>query len=308
LISVRFEKNISEYMTGIRLFGIVFASFILLWCASISLLDQFSSGQIIVYTVAVISIAVTPIYEPLVLFLIYTGTHIIFLILLPHFQVSGAILFGNYINATTFIIISWAISYMRYKRQADDFNNKKIIQKQNEELNRVNKALEFLSATDSLTGVYNRYMFDIKLKEEWDKCKSNFIPLSLIMLDIDYFKNINDNYGHQAGDYCVKQVSDILSACMESMPGFIARYGGDEFVLLMPSTSREEAASTMERIRRSFAQAPLVLPQSGLKIFLKFSTGIAQFPLDGTHRNELLGFVDTAMYHSKKIGGNLVLP
>lgn len=99
------------------------------WCAGISLLDQLTSGQVIVYVVAVISIAITPFYEPLRLFLLYLAVHSLFITVMPYFQESTQLLYQNSLNTTTFVIMSWAISFMRYKKQAEDFNNKKIILK-----------------------------------------------------------------------------------------------------------------------------------------------------------------------------------
>jgi hypothetical protein len=147
LIFVKLGNNIPEHGRGIRVAGISFISAILLWCAGISLLDQLSSGQVIVYTVAIISIAITPFFGPVTLLLVYMSIHTLFLAFMPYFQKSGEMLFGNFINSTTFLIISWAISYMRYKKQAEDFNNRRIIQEKSDELNRINKELEAANLT-----------------------------------------------------------------------------------------------------------------------------------------------------------------
>jgi len=128
-IFTKFGTDVPEYLSRIRYTGIFFIGFILMWCAGISLLDQLSSGQVIVYVVAVISIAITPFYEPVTLFLVYLTIHSLFLIAMPYFQKSTRLLLGNSLNATTFVIMSWAISCMRYKKQAEDFINKKIILK-----------------------------------------------------------------------------------------------------------------------------------------------------------------------------------
>jgi len=227
LIFIKLGKNVPKHLISIRYTGIFFISFILIWCAGISLLDQLISGQIIVYIVAIIAIAVTPIYEPFLLLLIYLFIHSFFLILMPYFQKSAELLFANSINSITFLIMSWAISYMRYKQWAEDFNNKITLQEKSDELKRINKELEeanqkleTLSKTDSLTGVFNRFMFEIKIKDEWNRCKRYFTPLSLIMTDIDYFKPFNDNYGHQAGDYCIQQIAEVLFRLCKAFFGY----------------------------------------------------------------------------------------
>lgn len=140
-----------------------------MWCAGISLLDQLSSGQVIVYVVAVISIAITPFFKPAVLLIVYLAIHLLFLTVMlatPYFQ-NSAHLLSNSTNATTFVIMSWAISCMRYKKQADDFINKKVILEKNEELKQINlqllvanRKLEKISITDGLTGIINRLGFE----------------------------------------------------------------------------------------------------------------------------------------------------
>ena len=175
------------------------------------MLDQLTSGQVIVYVVVIISVAITPFFEPLILLLVYLTIHSLFLIAMPYFQESTRLLLGNSINTTTFVIMSWAISCMRYKKQAEDFKNKKVILEKNEELKLINMQLQeanrklgIMSMTDGLTGIINRSSFETIINDEWNRCKRHSMPLSLIMADVDFFKAFNDNYGHQAGDSCVK--------------------------------------------------------------------------------------------------------
>lgn len=117
LIFTRLKNNISEHGTSISITGICFISTILLWCAGISLLDQQSSGQIIVYTVAIVAVASTPVFQPMALLVIYLIIRVLFCAAMPYFQKSGNILSANVINSTAFIIISWSISWMRYKNR-----------------------------------------------------------------------------------------------------------------------------------------------------------------------------------------------
>ncbi|MDF2674059.1 MAG: hypothetical protein K0R09_2327 [Clostridiales bacterium] len=242
LVFIKLGKNIPKYRTSILVAGISFASFILLWCAWISLLDQLSSGgQIIVYTVAIISVAVAPFYKPIALLFIYLIIHTLFLTLMVYFQKSSGIIFGDCVNSTSFLIISWVISLMRYKNQVEVFSNKKIMQEKSDELKKVNKELgeanqklEKLSQADGLTGIFNRSVFDKTIKIEWDRCKRHFTSLSLIMIDIDFFKSFNDKYGHQAGDDCIMQVARALSECARRSSDIVARYGGEEFAIILP--------------------------------------------------------------------------
>jgi len=98
------------------------------------------------------------------------------------------------------------------------------------QLQEANQKLEKMSMTDGLTGVINRLSFETIIKDEWNRCKRYSIPLSLIMVDIDYFKEFNDHYGHQAGDCCIKLVADVLTVYAKRSSDKVARYGGDEFI------------------------------------------------------------------------------
>jgi diguanylate cyclase (GGDEF)-like protein len=307
-IFIKLGTDVSEHISGIRYAGVFFISFILMWCAGISLLDQLTSGQVIVYVVAVISIAITPLYEPVILFLVYLIIHSLFLIAMPYFQESTELLFGNYLNTTTFVIMSWAISCMRYKKQAEDFNNKKIILKKSDELRlinieleEVNNRLEMLSKTDVLTGIFNRLSFETKIKDELSRCKRHSIPLSLIMVDIDFFKAFNDNYGHQAGDYCIKQIVDVLTACAKRSSDIVARYGGEEFVILLPHTDKENAFKLAEQMRKGVEEKNIPHLYSDVSDHVTISLGINTIiPADESSIDEFISYTDKALYKAKE--------
>lgn len=316
LVFIRLGKNIPKHRTGILAAGISFAGFILFWCAGISLLDQLSyGGQIIVYAVAIIAVAVTPYYEPKVLLYIYLSVHISFLILMAYFQKSGGLLFGNFINVTSFIIISWAISYMRYKGKAEDFNNRILIQQKNDELERVNNELkeanlklERLSQIDSLTGIFNRFVFDGTIKAEWDRCKRHFAPLSLIMIDIDLFKEFNDNYGHLAGDECIRRIAGVLSSCARRSSDTVARYGGEEFAIILPHMDKESALELAEQMRRKIEELAIPHEYSSISEYITISLGVCTtIPSERMSVEEFIGDADKALYEVKKSGRNNVI-
>lgn len=315
LIFVKLGSNIPEHSIGIWVAGISFISIILFWCAGISLLDQLSSGQIIVYSVAIIAIAVTPIFEPVTLLIVYLIIHALFSVLLPYFQKSSEILFENYINSTTFLIISWAISCMRYKNKVHDFNNRKIIQEKSDELKRVNKELEEanqklerLSKTDSLTGIFNRFVFDKTVKTEWDSCKHHFIPLSLIMIDIDFFKAFNDNYGHQTGDDCIRQVTRVLSACARSSSDIVARYGGEEFAIILTHMKKESVLEFAEQLRKEVEQLAIPHMYSSVSNHVTISLGVnTVIPSNESSVEEFIRTADKALYEAKKDRNKIVV-
>jgi len=308
MIFTKLGANVSKNISYIRYTGIFFISFILIWCAGISLLDQLSSGQVIVYVVAVISIAITPFYNPVTLFIVYLTIHSLFLAAMPYFQKSTQLLLGNSINTTTFVIMSWAISCMRYKKQAEDFNNRKIILKKNAELRLINKQLqeankklEIMSMTDGLTGIINRLCFENIINDEWNRCKRYSIPLSLIMVDIDFFKEFNDKYGHQAGDRCIKLVADILTVYAKRSSDKVARYGGDEFVVLLPHTEKENALNLAEQMRKGVEEKSVPHLSSDVSKHVTISLGINTIiPSDESSIDEFIRNTDKALYMAKE--------
>ncbi|WP_044665760.1 hypothetical protein [Syntrophaceticus schinkii] len=125
LVFIKLGKNIPASGTLIQVIGISFTCLLLYWCVGIALLDQLSYGQIIVYIVALISIAAVPFFSPLTVLLIFFSAQVLFIAFMPYFQQSTEILYGNYINSTAFLIIAWVISCIRYISYVEDFEHKK---------------------------------------------------------------------------------------------------------------------------------------------------------------------------------------
>ncbi len=163
----------------------------------------------------------------------------------------------------------------------------------------VNKAqLWDMAVTDSLTGLYVRRYFMVKLQEEIHRAERYDKIISVIMADLDRFKNINDTYGHDAGDRALEAISHFLQKNIRDVDA-IARYGGEEFVMLIPDADKEAAFRLAERLREELAKVKLDnLPP------ITVSLGIATFPTDGTDVDDLIKKADAAMYAAKRAGRN----
>ena len=161
------------------------------------------------------------------------------------------------------------------------------------------------SLTDSLTGLYNRRFFDIALHTEFLRHKRSGSQLSLIMLDVDHFKAYNDTYGHLAGDECLKQIGQTLRTAVERAPDIVARFGGEEFVVLLPDTDSHGAEMLAKRIGESVARLTLPHAKSAVSEFVSVSLGLAttddRILAEGS---ELVALADRALYHAKKNGRN----
>ena len=177
-----------------------------------------------------------------------------------------------------------------------------------EKLIRLQKELEDLSFKDGLTGVANRRMFDAVLEMEWGNARRQLQPLSLILLDIDFFKQYNDHFGHLQGDDCLKRVANALTQAATRPRDFIARFGGEEFVLVLPETDAEAAAKVAERCRHAIAREHIAHPHSPIGKHLTVSMGVGTM-VPG-YRDEMLAFVeevDRRLYQAKQQGRDCVV-
>ena len=174
-----------------------------------------------------------------------------------------------------------------------------------ERLSAVNTQLERLASLDGLTGVPNRRAFDLALEEEWRRATRSLAPLSLLMIDIDYFKRFNDANGHQAGDACLKQVAHVLSAPLQRAGDLVARYGGEEFAVILPSTPAEGARHIAERVRQAVKGLELPHPASPVSPHVTISVGIStSIATRQRSAQSLLASADHALYRAKDNGRN----
>ena len=154
------------------------------------------------------------------------------------------------------------------------------------------------SRIDELTGLYNRRHFDETLKHEVDRHSRYGSMISLAFLDLDGFKEYNDNLGHLAGDKLLSKIGHLVKVSVRNID-MAFRYGGDEFAIIMPHTSAENSYSVAERIRNA-----ITTENSDKQVLVSASFGIASWPSDGLSTNHLINAADKALYHAKRTGGN----
>jgi diguanylate cyclase (GGDEF)-like protein len=157
---------------------------------------------------------------------------------------------------------------------------------------------ERLATRDALTGLANRRLFDESLQREVARAQRLSTPLSLLVLDVDHFKQVNDTYGHQTGDAVLREVADALVANTKNYD-VAARYGGDEFVVLLPGCSRPDAMNVAERVRNGIARAVGEAP-------VTISAGVATVPDNASDAERLLAAADGALYEAKRTGRDKV--
>ena len=157
---------------------------------------------------------------------------------------------------------------------------------------------------DPLTGLYNRRYLDDTLARELARCKREGQPLSLMLIDIDHFKHVNDTYGHPAGDEVIKTMARMLDARARSAD-VACRYGGEEFLMLLPQMPLDAALQRAEQWRNDFCSATVEF--GDFRIQSTLSVGIATYPGDGTSPELLIGNADRALYRAKQDGRNRVV-
>lgn len=157
---------------------------------------------------------------------------------------------------------------------------------------------------DCLTGAYSRYYFNLRIAEELERYRRNGTLFSIAFLDLDHYKNINDQYGHQAGDHALKGLVSHISGNIRGCDS-IFRYGGEEFVVLMPDTTEEKAYTVIDRLRQGFCDEPVSVDDMPLSV--TFSAGIKQVRDKDESVEQLISDADKAMYCAKRCGRNKVV-
>ena len=173
------------------------------------------------------------------------------------------------------------------------------------ELEEKNEKLELLSSLDGLTGLFNRRYFDDNLLKEWKQASRDKTPLSLLIVDIDYFKNYNDCYGHLEGDICLRKVAQALYESLLRPTDIVARYGGEEFTAILPNTGSEGAIKVAQRMMDYVVELDIDHKESSVADMVTVSIGASSvFPTGKLAVTSLLDRADKALYEAKENGRN----
>jgi len=175
------------------------------------------------------------------------------------------------------------------------------------QLEAANAKLKEQSNLDGLTGIANRRRFDEYIDLEWKRACRRGEPLSLVMIDIDHFKAYNDNYGHLAGDDCLKQVAQALRRVVKRPADLVVRYGGEEFAVVLPETHLEGAAALAEELRSAIEDLGIPHAYSPILDKVTVSLGVdTRYPQPSGQLQELVSRADQALYRAKEAGRNRV--
>ena len=157
---------------------------------------------------------------------------------------------------------------------------------------------------DALSGIFNRRAFNLQSAQQFNKSRENDQPLSVLMCDVDFFKNVNDTYGHSTGDEVIKMVAQVMLENTRNSD-LVARYGGEEFIALLPRTSKHEASIVAEKIRRSIESIEINIDNHQLRFTI--SIGISDLKSTDSNIDNVILRADEALYNAKESGRNQVL-
>jgi diguanylate cyclase (GGDEF)-like protein len=182
-----------------------------------------------------------------------------------------------------------------------------LVEERTRKLEEANEKLEVQSNTDWLTGISNRRSFDWALKQEWNRASRSGLPLGLIILDVDLFKHFNDIYGHLAGDDCLRELALALARTVRRAGDLVARFGGEEFAVLLPNTGAPQALEVSRKIQREVSS--LALPHADTPPgIVTFSLGVACVKISNQiNGDDLVRQADVALYRAKRSGRNCAL-
>ena len=218
----------------------------------------------------------------------------------------------NYLSAliqviffASFGVMSSYIFRRTYKQHLEKEDLISELQAAYQQLCVYNAQVEELANTDPLTGLYNYRFFTDHLDKEITLTKRFNRPLSLIIIDIDHFKDFNDSYGHPAGDLALREVTIIFKKNIRDKD-VLCRYGGEEFLILLPATGIDEAYMCAERIRKSVENHAIHVDKDSEPVFITVSGGVACYPLDASNGEQLLRIADEVLYTAKHKGRNKI--
>lgn len=287
-----------------RLLQILTIVTILIFGAILSSIDQLVTTNITPFLIACNITGVVFLIRPITAITVYLSVFAVFYFVMGLVQMNLEILLSNRINGFAATGIGICLSTILWKTNVSKILQNRFIINQQQELAEKNRKLEEIAYYDPMTGLYSRGRFEVLLESEISSIHKFGHESSIIILDIDCFKEINDNYGHPVGDMVIKQIASILQKKMRETDA-AARWGGDEFQILLPNTSLSDARIIAETLRKEIEGAAIFIKED--KIHITASFGVTWLkhgvngPLELTYKD-----VDKALYLAKNRGRNCV--
>jgi len=271
---------------------------------SLVTIDQYVTTNITPFLVLCLGLAVIFLLRPLSTLIVFGFVLAAYLLLIGTVQKESAILLTNRVNGITFVVFGMYLSLILWNSTRKNLFQEEEIKRQQKELEEKNAELQRLAFLDTLTGLYNRRKwFEFAGEESRSICRYN-TSSSVVLMDIDHFKKINDDYGHPIGDRLLKEIAVLLRENLRAVDK-PCRWGGEEFIVLLPNTSVEEAKKVAEKLRTLIERTEFSI--DGESIRVKASFGIASIRCEENPIDRAYERVDRALYMAKQGGRNIVV-
>lgn len=291
------DKPVKKVQFGVFFFA---ATLSLLFSAIITAMSTPEQGHTFLYIINILLTATFLHFSLAELFIVVAPSILLLLHVLKHFDYSILRINANWINIVAISLFAFAIAHTALVGRLSHLHSKKVIEEQNE-------ALKQLAELDGLTGIGNRRKIDMMLTSEARLAVGADIPITVMMIDIDYFKNYNDTYGHQVGDDCLKRIAKIIQSHVRRQSDLVGRYGGEEFLIMMTGMDVQESERMATTILTAISN--LEIPHSASPFqHVTVSIGVVSRRLNEHDLiGDLINEADLAMYEAKELGRNRVV-
>lgn len=297
-----FQKNPSSFLD----ICVVYAFCICFWGAFLSAYSHRSTADISVFLYVCLSIAVLVPMNPVQIIALYASGWGFFMLMLGVYADPALDLFSSQLNSAFTFLLSIYISILLHRMRINDFINEKTILEQHARIKKMNEQLGMMITVDDLTQIYNRRFMNREFPLMLENARRQQLSVAMLMIDIDYFKQYNDLYGHQAGDKCLCRVASIVKDIINEENALFVRYGGEEFLILLIGMEPENVRALADEIRSGVERAAIPHEDSPEGV-VAVSVGVCCSRGDGeASLNQLIRYADVAMYDAKSAGRNRV--
>lgn len=277
----------------------------LLLAIGMTTLDQWVTPNITPFLLSTMVAGLIAYLRPIVATWIFAGAYAVFFVALGLTQINPEMLLSNRINGLTAVMLAWTLSLVMWRQFTTITLQQEQLEKTHAELQSKHRDLMRLTRLDGLTGLYNRHTFVELTSQELARAKRQALHTSLLLLDLDFFKHVNDTWGHPAGDAVLKNIANVANTSVRATD-LVGRLGGEEFIILLPNTSLEAARKLAEKLRASIELSPTTWESQ--RIQTTVSIGLASTTAAQAHDfDHLYHVADKALYQAKEKGRNRVV-
>lgn len=288
-----------------RWLGWVAAAWVLACAVAIVSLDQWVTPNISPFLIACLGVGLAMYLRPLPAAGLYVAAYLVFYPVIGWTQHTPELLLSNRLNGITACVMGWALSVLLWRKFTTIALQRRQLEKAHTELQHKQKELERLTRQDGLTGLFNRNTFVELSRSELKRAQRQGSATTILLLDLDHFKRINDTWGHPAGDAVLRHVATLASTTVRSTD-LVGRLGGEEFIVLLPNTSVEAGRKLAEKLRLRLEGSPV--PWEATRIGVTASFGLASTtPEEKRDFDTLYTEADKALYLAKQRGRNRVV-